>query len=100
MFVKNVVLKLEMDCEQKPIIVVSIERSLGNLFFIYMIMKKKWLLFLLIFFSFPAFAYQQQGFSKYQESLPGFSFSCENQCVALIGPVNGSDYVDVKGSFS
>ena len=63
-------------------------------------MKKLFFWLLLFFFSFPALAYQQQGFSEYKESLLGFSFSCQSQCVALIGPVNWTDYVDLKGAFS
>lgn len=46
-------------------------------------------------------AYQQQGFSSFQEAPDGtLSFSCEQQCFLLLGALGGSDQLLVDGSIS
>jgi len=51
-------------------------------------MKLKRLLLLLVFAAFPSFAaYQQQGFSNYQELDGQVNFVCTGQCFVLIGPM-------------
>ncbi|MCX6824778.1 MAG: hypothetical protein NTY80_01005 [candidate division SR1 bacterium] len=62
-------------------------------------MKLKRLLLLLAFTTFPSFAaYQQQGFSQFQELDGNINFSCTSQCVAVIGLVAGRDYISLKGT--
>ena len=48
------------------------------------VMKFKRLLFLFVFFAVPTFAYQQQGFSNYQENGAAVDFVCTNQCAILL----------------
>lgn len=61
-------------------------------------MKLKRLLLLPFFLVTSSYAvYQQQWFSQFQESDDGIQFVCEWQCVALIAPLAGSDYVDLQG---
>lgn len=63
-------------------------------------MKLKRLLFLLLFAAFPSFAaYQQQGFSQFQELDGNMNFVCTGQCFALIGPMAWSDTISLDGSF-
>ena len=62
-------------------------------------MKCKRLLFFLVLAAFPTFAYQQQWFSTYQEYGDTVDFSCTNQCVMLVGPIDWSDTVQIKGAF-
>lgn len=63
-------------------------------------MKSKRLILLLAFAAFPTFAaYQQQWFSQFQEFDGNMSFSCTNQCFALIGPFAGSDYATLQWTF-
>lgn len=62
-------------------------------------MKLKRLLLLPFFLVTSSYAvYQQQWFSQFQESDDGIQFVCEWQCVALIAPLAGSDYVDLQGT--
>ena len=61
-------------------------------------MKFKRLLVLLVFFALPSFAaYQQQGFTQFQELDGNVNFSCTDQCFVLVGPLVGSDYVSLNG---
>ena len=61
-------------------------------------MKRKRLLFLLLFAAFPSFAdYQQQGFAQFQELDSNMNFVCTGQCFVLIGPLAGSDSVSLNG---
>lgn len=63
-------------------------------------MKFKRLLLLLVFAVFPSFAaYQQQGFDQFQELDGNMNFTCTWQCLALIGPLAGSDYAMLKWAF-
>jgi hypothetical protein len=60
-------------------------------------MKFKRLLLLLVFVVFPSFAaYQQQGFDQFQEFDGNMNFACTGQCLALVGPLAGSDYATLK----
>jgi hypothetical protein len=47
-------------------------------------MKFKRLLFLLVFATLPTFAYQQQGFTSYQENGDAVDFVCTSQCVLVL----------------
>ena len=61
-------------------------------------MKFKRLLVLLVFFALPSFAaYQQQGFTQFQELDGNINFVCDSQCFALLGPLAGSDYISLNG---
>lgn len=63
-------------------------------------MKFKRLLLLLVFVVFPSFAaYQQQGFDQFQEFDGNMNFACTGQCLALVGPLAGSDYATLKWTF-
>lgn len=61
-------------------------------------MKFKRLLLLLVFAALPTFAYQQQGFSQYQESDGNMNFVCTGQCFALMAPFAWSDYISLRGT--
>ena len=62
-------------------------------------MKLKRLLFLFLFAAFPSFAaYQQQGFSQFQELDGNMNFVCTGQCFALIGPMAWSDTISLVGA--
>ncbi|HBB03992.1 TPA: hypothetical protein DCZ39_03800 [Patescibacteria group bacterium] len=62
-------------------------------------MKLKRLLLLFVFAALPSFAaYEQQGFSQFQELDGNIDFTCTGQCFALLGPLAGSDYVSLKGA--
>ncbi|MEI7562607.1 MAG: hypothetical protein WCJ39_02600 [bacterium] len=57
---------------------------------------KKWILLPLFLFSLPAFAYQQQGFSNYQENGSQISFTCTNQCVLVVAPSVSADLLHIE----
>ena len=62
-------------------------------------MKIKRLVVLLLFAVFPSFAaYQQQGFSQFQELDGNMNFVCDSQCFALVGPMGSSDYLTLRGT--
>ncbi|MBU0626402.1 hypothetical protein KKH82_03060 [Patescibacteria group bacterium] len=44
------------------------------------------------------FAYQQQGFTSYQEDYGNkIDFACESQCVVLLETLGSMDYLYVEG---
>lgn len=52
--------------------------------------------FLLLFLGLPSFAaYQQQGFSEFQEDVGGVRFVCDNQCFLLVGSLEW-DYISLR----
>lgn len=60
----------------------------------------KRLLFLLLLVGLPTFAaYQQQGFSQFQELDGNVNFVCTAQCFALIGPMAWSDTFTLNWTF-
>ncbi len=61
-------------------------------------MKFKRLLLLLVFAALPTFAYQQQWFSQFQALDGNMNFTCTGQCIAVIGPLAGSDYISLNGT--
>lgn len=61
-------------------------------------MKLKRLLFLLVFVALPSFAYEQQGFSGYQEVWWKLNFLCESQCFVLLWNTSASEFLSVVGS--
>lgn len=51
------------------------------------------------FFPFIAFAnYANQGFSSYQETPGGVSFSCEGQCFIALNTFGSNDYLSLSGT--
>lgn len=60
-------------------------------------MKFKRLLFLLFFVTLPTFAYQQQGFSSYQENGSTVDFVCTSQCVLVLDEWAGTDALHIAG---
>lgn len=60
-------------------------------------MRYKRLFSLFVLFAFPSFAeYQQQGFSQFQTLDGNIHFVCAEQCFALMGPVEGADFVQLQ----
>lgn len=60
-------------------------------------MKLKRLLLLSLLVASPSFAYQQQGFSNYQENGSTVDFVCENQCVLVLDSWKEADVIRLVG---